>query len=308
MRIFECCLTEEQTGLMIKQVVASLHLSKRLRRAVTESGGVRLNDHMAYWTTRVTAGDVLTIDAPHEEGSASIIPEDIPLVIAFEDEHVLVIDKPAGMVVHPTGTHTKSTLVSAVAYHLQGRQETGMCRPLHRLDRETSGLIVFAKHKLAHERLVRALRARQVTRAYIAYVHGLLPFAERLLELPILRPSEGKLQRAVAPYGKPAWTHVWRDTRYERAPITKVRLRLLTGRTHQIRVHMSHIGYPLIGDWLYGRTPDPWLDRQALHAGELRFAHPIDGRTIELQADLPRDLKDLEARLQAGTKVDAQNK
>lgn len=299
MRVFELCVAPDQAGLMVKQLLAPLHLSRRLRRAITESAGVMLNGRRAYFTTRVAAGDLLTVDAPQTERASAVVPEDIAISVAFEDEHVLVVDKAAGMVVHPTGTYKSGTLVAAVSHYLQARGEFGMCRPLHRLDRDTSGLIVFAKHKLAHERLVRALRARLVTREYTAYVHGLVRFDERLLDLPILRPAADKLQRAVAPYGKEAFTHVWTEQRFVGAKVTKVRLRLLTGRTHQIRVHMAHIGHPLLGDWLYGQAVDPLIARQALHAGYLRLTHPLDGRTVALHAALPADLQALEAHLEA---------
>jgi len=298
MRYVEARITASQAGLMVKQVLAVLCFSRRLRRALTESAGIRLNGQPVYWTTRVAIGDLLTVDAPPEERSSTVIPEDIPLSVAYEDEHVLVVDKAAGMVAHPTGTHVLGTLVSAVAHHVEAHGEHVRCRPLHRLDRETSGLVLFAKHKLAHERLVAALLARRITREYTAFVHGLLSFDERVLDMPIARLSEQSLQRAVTPDGKRAITHVRVLKRYKTAQVTRVQIRLETGRTHQIRVHMAHIGHPLLGDWLYGLSPDPLMARQALHAGRLHFVHPLDGRTIDIRADLPSDLQSLDARLE----------
>jgi len=295
-RYFEKCVQPEEEGLMIKQLLAPLSLSKRLRKMLMEPGGLQVNGLPAFWSARVKTGDRIILEAV-EDPSEQIIPERLPLSVLYEDEHVLVIDKQAGVVVHPTGKYQSGTLVAAVAYYMLERNEQCRCRPLHRLDRETSGVLLFAKHKLAHERLIKALHKREVVREYIAFVEGWLPFVSRRLDLPLLRPCEHSLKRAVAPYGKPAVTFVRVLRRFAKPRATLCAITLETGRTHQIRVHMSYLGHPVIADWLYGNAPSEQSElpirRHALHAAQLTFPHPFSGAIISVCAPLPSDLQEL---------------
>lgn len=290
MQLYTTSISLVEDGWMVKDVLASMRFSRKLRHAVLSSSGLCLNGAPVYWTSRVRVGDRLTMDVP-EEHSETVIPENLPLRVAFEDEHILVVDKEPGMVVHPTGSHKQGTLVSAVAYYTEQMGETLRCRPIHRLDRDTSGLILFAKHKLAHERLVRSLLARQVKRHYCALVAGRVPFTTRRVEAAICRPNERSLKRAVAPYGKHAVTHVQTLARYTEVPISLLALQLETGRTHQIRVHMAYLGYPVLGDWLYGNAEAEALGIQVahhlLHAGRLVFPHPMTEGVVDLSAALP---------------------
>lgn len=301
MRLFEAVVGEDQAGQMVKDVLAPLHLGKRLRRRLTLEQGVRLNGAPIYWTSRVCVRDILTVDL-ESETTATVEPEPLPLTVVYEDEHVLVVHKPTGMVVHPTGRTRTGTLAAAVLHHWQDAGEQARFRPLHRLDRDTSGLIVIAKHKWAHERLERDLRARRLTREYMAFAHGAPLFKRLTINEPIgLAPGE-RLRRSVISAGRPAVTHIEEVQVFAKSNACRFKIRLETGRTHQIRVHAAHIGHPLIGDWLYGLDDHAW-DREyrvALHAFRLAFAHPITNEIVDLTVDLPTDLADLESRLRGG--------
>ncbi|MCY0901176.1 MAG: RluA family pseudouridine synthase [Firmicutes bacterium] len=295
MLLYTVTVAPASDGKMVKELLASVRLSRTLRRSLLEQGLIQVNARPCFWTSRVHVGDEVTVMAPVEAPGA-VAPEDLPLDVVFEDEHLLIVDKAAGMVVHPTGSYAQGTLVAAVNFYLKGRGPTGHCRPLHRLDKDTSGLVIFAKHKLAHERLTRQLLARQIHREYVAFVGGWVPFERRTIDAPICRPANDRLQRAVAPYGKDAVTDVRLVARCKSWPASVVALRLHTGRTHQIRVHLAHIGHPVLCDWLYGpgesvQGPECGeLRRQALHAGRLVLRHPQSGAVLTLDAPLPADM------------------
>ncbi len=300
MRYFEKSITEHEAGDMVKSLLTPLHIGRKLRRLLVEQRLIRINGQPVYLSNRVKAGDVLTIDAPVEMKS-STVPQNLPLMVRFEDEHILVVDKPAGMVAHATSKYESGTLTAAIANHMVNRQEAYVIRLVHRLDRQTSGLLLVAKHKLAHERLVRSLKLREVNRNYIAFVHGLVLQDALIIDEPI-DTIKGQIKRVVGPAGKEAKTLVWVKKTYATAGASKVWVSLLTGRTHQIRVHLAHAGYPLIGDTLYSATGQAWSTqgRQALHAAELRFSHPITHENLLIQSPLPDDLLDLEAQLLNG--------
>jgi len=295
MLLYAVTVAPESDGKMVKELLASVRLSRTLRRSLLEQGLIQVNAKPCFWTSRVQVGDEVTVTAPAEAPGA-VAPEDLPLNVVFEDDHILIVDKAAGMVVHPTGTYADGTLVAAVNFYLEGRGEMGHCRPLHRLDKDTSGLVVFAKHKLAHERLTRQLLAHQIHREYVAFVAGWVAFERRRIDAPICRPAINRLQRAVAPYGKDAVTDVRLVQHCKSLPASVVALRLHTGRTHQIRVHLAHIGHPVLCDWLYGagesvQAPEcGGLRRQALHAGRLVLRHPQSGVVLTLNAPLPTDM------------------
>jgi 23S rRNA pseudouridine1911/1915/1917 synthase len=238
---------------------------------------------------RPEPGTVLLVDLPDPE-PLDAAPQDIPLDIVYEDEDVVVVNKPVGMVVHPAAGHTDGTLVNALLYHC-GKSLSGIngvLRPgiVHRIDRDTSGLLIVAKNDAAHLALARQLEDHSLCRTYEAIVVGGFREEEGTVDAPIARNPRERKRMAVVPTGKRAVTH-WRVVERFQG-YTWVECQLETGRTHQIRVHMAHIGRPLLGDTVYGsKKPYPGLAGQCLHAARLRFMHPTTGKIMELAAPLP---------------------
>lgn len=240
---------------------------------------------------RVRAGDRIEVVIPPVVPTA-LEPEPITLAIVHEDEHVLVVDKPAGMTVHPGAGRQSGTLVHAVLAHspemagIGGEHRPGI---VHRLDKDTSGLMVVAKSDAALRRLQAELQARRVRREYLALVHGVVAQQEGTVDAPIGRDPRHRTRMAVVASGRRAVTHYRVVERFPRATLLAIRLE--TGRTHQVRVHCAHIGHPVVGDPVYARRPNPWgMRRQALHACRLAFAHPVDGQEMTFDAPLPPDL------------------
>jgi 23S rRNA pseudouridine1911/1915/1917 synthase len=237
---------------------------------------------------------VLAVPAPAE---TDISPEPIPLEIAFEDEDVIVVNKPRGMVVHPAPGHASGTLVNALLYHCKDLSGiNGILRPgiVHRIDKDTSGLLMAAKNDRAHASLAEQLKEHSVTRKYIALVHGDMPHDRGTVDAPIGRdPRDRKLYTVIAGNSKRAVTHFRVLERF--GNYTLLELQLETGRTHQIRVHMKYAGHPLVGDPAYGPAKTRGLDieGQALHAAVLGFRHPRTAEYLEFSAPLPEDMQHL---------------
>ncbi|USG63445.1 RluA family pseudouridine synthase [Brevibacillus ruminantium] len=216
------------------------------------------------------------------------------LEVLYEDDHLLVVNKPAGVLLHPTEKHHQGTLDHLVAGYFQQTGLQARVRHVHRLDQETSGAVMYAKHPLASARLDEFLRERKIKRCYVAYVHGKLTQSSGKIAEPIGKDRSHPNRRRVTPGGDHAVTHFHVTQHFHHA--TKLECELETGRTHQIRVHLSYLGYPLIGDVLYGGKAE-LLNRQALHAFALRFVHPFDEEPREVFAPLPPDLRKLETVL-----------
>lgn len=214
-------------------------------------------------------------------------PEALDLQVLFEDDHVLVVNKPAGMLLHPTAPTERHTLDHAVAGHYQRTGCQARVRHVHRLDQETSGAVMYAKHALAAALLDERLRRREISRTYVAFVHGRVARNQGTVDAPIGRDRHHPVRRRVSPRGEPAVTHYRVVERLNGA--TLLECRLDTGRTHQIRVHLSHIGHPLVGDGLYGGRP-LGITRQALHAASLWFPHPFGEAPVRVEAPWPDDL------------------
>lgn len=261
---------------------------------------------------RVLGSELVTINAEIKENVRSI-PQQIPLNIVYEDNDILVINKPRGLVVHPGAGNADGTILNALLHYYPAISNVPRAGIIHRLDKDTTGLMVVAKTVPAQTHLVEALQARQITREYEAIAIGNM-IAGGTVEEPIARHASKRTHMAVHPMGKPAVTH-YRIMEHFRAH-THLRLRLETGRTHQIRVHMSFIRHPLVGDPLDGSrachpkgASDAFIkilrgfDRQALHASMLRLKHPISGIEMEWRAALPQDIVDLISALQADKKI-----
>lgn len=266
-----------------------------------ENGHIAINDiAVTKPSAKLHSGDAITVVIPEPE-HLNLTPEDIPLDIRYEDQHLLVINKPAGLVVHPAAGNWSGTLVNGLLYYLQDDISPigGVLRPgiVHRLDKETSGLMLVAKSEAAHLRLVEMFGDKEVERHYLALVHG-KPQDSGTISGNIGRDPRDRKKMAIveAPQGKSAVTHYTTVERFliDQHPATYVRCQLETGRTHQIRVHMRSIHAPLIADELYGYgTEKRWVTmrRQALHSAKVQFCHPIDGTILEFDEPLPEDME-----------------
>jgi len=287
--------------------LASAHcdeLSRTRVQQLIEAGAIRLNDRVARAGAVVRPGDVISVRLPPAEPSA-LLAEAIPLTIVYEDDALAVIDKPAGMVVHPAPGHPRGTLVNALLARYPEIRIGDALRPgiVHRLDRDTSGLLVIARSERALRQLQHQQQQRTMHKQYLALIEGRLAEPAGLIDAPIARHPTDRTRMAVVPGGREARTH-W-QVREALGDYTLLDVRLETGRTHQIRVHLAWRGWSVVGDPLYGaRRPRAplGLARQFLHAAQLGFAHPDDGRAIICQSPLPTDLEAAlgRARHQAG--------
>lgn len=278
------------------------HSRSQVKRLIDE-GRVYLNGAPCTKAGRkVAAGDRISVELPPPPRETAE-PQAIPLDIVYEDDSIIVVNKPRGMVVHPAPGNPDRTLVNALLAHC-GRLSSvgGAQRPgiVHRIDKETSGLIVVAKTAEAHLHLARQLKERTMGRRYIAYVHG-VPRSDRgTIDAPIGRHPVHRQRMAVVEKGRPAVTHFRVLERYR--AFAKIEAHLETGRTHQIRVHMAYIGHPLVGDERYGAgKKTPFDQGQALHAWQLELVHPVTGERMQFTAPLPPELVALEERLRSLT-------
>lgn len=256
-----------------------------------KDGLVRVNGSPVKANFRLSAADRIEMAAP-QIIDAEIVPEPIPLNVVYEDQDVIVVDKPRGMVVHPAPGHASGTLVNALMYHcgdlsgINGERRPGI---VHRIDKDTSGLLMAAKNDKAHLSLSAQLKDHSVTRRYIAIVHGRLEHDQGTVDAPIGRDlKDRKLFAVNTKNGKRAVTHFRVMERF--AAYTMLELQLETGRTHQIRVHMLFIGHPLVGDPVYGRNKGVAMDGQALHAAVLGFMHPSSGKYMEFESPIPQEM------------------
>ena len=240
---------------------------------------------------KLLAGQRVSVTLLPTEESRAFRAEDIALDIVFEDEHLMVVNKPVGMVVHPAAGNWSGTLMNAVLHHHKGAGSLPRAGIVHRLDKDTSGLMVVGKSLPAVTALVRMIGAREVHREYLALAHGRV--AEVLnIDAPLRRDPASRIRMAVLYGGKPARTDVYllAVAAVAQGSISALQCVLHSGRTHQIRVHLAHKGHPLVADALYGGAPAAELQRQALHAARLSFAHPVSGQTLRFDAPLPQDL------------------
>jgi len=313
-------ITRELEGTRLDVLIAreNLGISRSQAHALIKRGLVTVGGSSVKPGYRVKAGDVAELELPPPP-EAKLEPEDIPLDIVFEDEHLLVVNKPAGMVVHPGSGVSSGTMANALLAHC-GELSTlgGPLRPgiVHRLDKDTSGLLMVAKDNLAHRSLSEQLQRRSIRREYLAVVWGRPGMDEGEIDAPIGRDRADRKRMAVIGISsRDAATSFRVLERYDVASLLSLRLR--TGRTHQIRVHMSYLGYPVFGDPKYGgrrkalrSLPDSLrprgeallgtISRQALHAATLGFVHPVSGRYMEFSSDLPEDMRSLLELLRSG--------
>lgn len=286
----EIIIPEKSAGLRLDKALSALtDYSRTLLTELIRDDQMTVNGSVKKAKYAVQAGDVIVFEMPEAEPLA-VIAEDIPLEIIYEDDDVAVVNKPQGMVVHPSAGHPSGTLVNAALFHIKNLSAiNGVIRPgiVHRIDKNTSGLLMIAKNDAAHASLAAQLKAKTTKRRYLAIVHGMLEHDRGTIEAPIGRNPKGRMKQAVVADGKSAVTHFEVLERF--GDYTFVALELETGRTHQIRVHMAYIGHPVAGDPLYGpaKTLEP-NKGQFLHAEILGFEHPKTGEFMEFQVNPPK--------------------
>jgi len=276
-------------------IAAQLELSRNQAATLIAEGRVLVEGRRERASYRPRSGERVAVDIPPPVGR-DVLPEDIPLTIAYEDDDILVVDKPAGMVVHPAPGNWTGTLVNALkgrGGELSSAAEEGREGIVHRLDKETSGLLLVAKTDRAHRVLGAAIQARKITRRYAVLSWGHLPQDRITVERPIARDPRDRKRMAIVSTGRAARTDLSRLARFDSADL--LRAHLFTGRTHQIRVHLASIGHPVVGDDTYGGGGGRKLmglaaRRHFLHAAWLVFRHPVSGQTIDLRSPLPDDL------------------
>lgn len=265
-------------------------LTRSAAERLAEQGLVTCGGKALDKKARLRAGDVVEVTLPEPVG-LDVLPEPIPLDIRYEDGDLLVVNKPKGMVVHPAAGHAGGTLVNALLAHCGDSLSgiNGVIRPgiVHRIDKDTSGLLIVAKNDFAHQRLAEQIKVHSFTRVYEAVVHGNLKEDAGTVDAPVGRhPTDRKRMAVTEKHSRNAVTHFEVLARYK--GFTHVRLKLETGRTHQIRVHMAYIGHPVAGDPVYGpKKPEPGLDGQCLHARVIGFVHPRTGKYLEITSELP---------------------
>ncbi|MFC7537449.1 RluA family pseudouridine synthase [Sphingomonas sp. GCM10030256] len=307
-QIIDVALTPAHAGWRLDRALADAlpTLSRERLKALVRSGALeRAGSAVRDPAAKVQGSEQFRLAVPDPE-PAHNEAQDIPLRIVFEDEHLLVVDKPAGLVVHPAAGNRDGTLVNALLHHCGGSLSGigGVARPgiVHRIDKDTSGLLVVAKTDVAHEGLARQFEAHSIHRLYLAAVSGVPTSAEGAVDAPLARSSSDRKKVAIVRdgRGKRAVTH-WRKLKSWR-DAALVECRLETGRTHQVRVHMASIGHPLLGDPVYGRAPHQRVrellhslrfHRQALHAAELGFIHPVTKHRMSFQSPIPADMQEL---------------
>ncbi|MCX4338081.1 MAG: RluA family pseudouridine synthase [Lachnospiraceae bacterium] len=281
---------EDEERLDVWLVAAVSGLSRSYIQKCIRDGQVSVNEKPAKAGYRLRVDDEVSFLIP-EAVEPEVAAEDIPLSVLYEDEDVLVVDKPKGMVVHPAPGHLNGTLVNAVLWHCKGQLSgiNGVLRPgiVHRIDRDTTGSLIVCKNDQAHRKIAAQLKEHSLNRTYRAIVHGVLEDEEGTVDAPIGRDERDRKRMAVnEKNGKAAVTHYQVLKRFR--DYTYIECRLETGRTHQIRVHMTSIGHPLLGDEVYGARKTPfYLEGQTLHAHKLGFLHPGSGAYVEVEAPLP---------------------
>ena len=289
-RVFEYTIAPQYDGVNVTTVLKqhfkmSTNLIKDLKKY---EDGLRLNGAHVRTVDYVRTGDILTVTL-RDGASENIIPKNIPLDIVYEDEDILVLNKPPHMPTHPSMGNYENSLANGVMYYFQSKGEDRVFRAVNRLDKDTSGLMAVAKNAYIHARLGEEIQTKELGRRYKCIVCGDI-VSDGTVNAPIRRADGSVINRIVAPDGQRAVTHYKVIERY--GEYTLLEMELETGRTHQIRVHMAHIGHPLVGDWLYGTENHNLVQRQMLHSCYLRFIHPVSRREMEFNNEMAQDMSD----------------
>jgi 23S rRNA pseudouridine1911/1915/1917 synthase len=276
--------------LNIKEFLESYcTLTSRKAKQMIKQKKIQINSKTAYYDSHVKSGDKVVFDLS-EAGKDSILPEHMDLDIIYEDEYFMAVNKPAGILVHPTPNFPTNTLANGIKFYLISKNLDIPIRFVNRIDRDTSGLVVIAKSGVAHSALASKFNEESSKKIYLAIAEGIFATADGVIDNPIGTDDDNPIRRRVREDGQKCITEYEVLEQYEKHAL--IRLNLITGRTHQVRVHLSSIGHPLLGDKLYDGDMQ-YIQRQALHAYEMIFTHPYSNREIKLQAKLPQDMQQL---------------
>lgn len=267
-----------------------LNISSRLLYKLIKNNKIYLNGTNCDSRNQAKIDDIITIDFNYKEDNSNIVPSKINLEIIYEDEWLLIINKPAGIAIHPSILHYSNSLCNGVKYYFDSIKLNKKIRPVNRLDLNTSGLVIFAKCEYIQECLISQMKNNTFQKEYFAICNGILEKKSGTINLPIARKENSIIERCISQNGQPSLTHYEVIKEFENYSLVKCTLE--TGRTHQIRIHMSSIGHSLIGDTLYGSISE-FINRQALHCYKLSFEHPITKKTMNFIGELPLDFKNL---------------
>ena len=290
-------VSSEEKGKRLDSYIASIcnDITRTSAERMIKNGEILVNDKTQKAAYKINEGDIITIQKS-EPKEIEIKAQDIPIEIIYEDNDIIVVNKPKGMVVHPANGNPDGTLVNAIMAKCKNSLSGigGEIRPgiVHRIDKDTSGLLIIAKNDTAHVNMSEQIKNHEVKKTYIALVRGVIKENEATIDMPIGRSTSDRKKMAVNRNGKNAVTHIKVIKRYEKYTLVEVNIE--TGRTHQIRVHLSHIGYPIIGDYTYSNGKNEFgVEGQCLHAKCLEFKHPITGREMKLEAPLPQYFQEI---------------
>lgn len=285
---FKHTVTKEEEGKEVKDIMRMhFDFSSRLRNKIKREKLVFLNGEVTQGWYKVAVGDVVSVDLPEEK--SNFLAQDIPLYPVYEDDDLLLLNKQPGLIVHPTKGHPVGTVANALMHYQEIHNQSWKIRFVNRLDMDTSGLLIVAKNAYCQNDLTNQMKGNHLKKTYVAIVSGVIEEDSGTVDLPIGRPDPIDVRRGVMADGAPSVTHYKVLERFRN--YTLLELKLETGRTHQIRVHMSHIGHPVLSDHLYGEEKPYIIERQALHAKELTFQHPATGESMTVTAPLPEDMK-----------------
>lgn len=275
----------------INQVLVNeFNISTRLLNKLIRHKRIYKNNILADTREAIKINDLILIDFNYEEDNSNIVPTKMDLSILYEDEWLLILNKPANMAIHPSISHYESSLSNGIKYYFDNINLKKKIRPVNRLDKNTSGIVVFAKCEYIQEQLIKQMQNNEFKKQYLCVIDGFLQEKQGTINLPIARKDNSIIERCVNPNGQTSITDYIVIQEFKSYSLVKCLLR--TGRTHQIRVHFSYIGHSLIGDTLYGK-PSSLINRQALHSYKLEFIHPVTKELMSFTADLPKNFKNL---------------
>ena len=283
----------------IKEVLKShFNISNRLLSKLKKENKIFLNGKSVYVTAKLELGDFIEIDIDFIEVSENIVPTKMNLDIIYEDDYMIIINKPAGIPIHPSMSHFENTISNGVQYYFNKNNIKRKIRPVNRLDKDTSGLVIFAKNEFIQESLIKQMKNKTFVKEYLAIVKGHLENFSGTINKPIKRKSDSIIEREISDDGDISITHynviynfILKSFDSE-LKLSLVKFKLETGRTHQIRIHSKYIGHPLLGDYLYGKASD-LIKRQALHAYKINFIHPVSKKNMLFKIKLPQDFEQI---------------